>query len=100
MSVSWKERVEAMVTEAAASWFTRATALAHAGRGPAFYLYYRPSTAKEFGDLDLVSEGETLGDGWTLADPEAYYPSGTQDQVRARVRTIAWTLPILPLELD
>ena len=92
----WEGRFEAMVSGAADTWSSTANRLACSGLFPPFYLYCRPSTAREDGALFMVPEGtEPSSSSWVLGDAEPYRANLNRDAVRARVWTVARRLPIL-----
>ena len=94
----WESNFESFVSDAADSWSSAAARLACGGLFPPFYLYFRPSTAREYGALFMVPEGTAPDQSWHLGDAEPYRANLNRDAVRARVWTVARTLPILQCE--
>ena len=92
---TWDWYFEAFVSGAANEWRSTANRLACSGLFPPFYLYFRPSTAREYGALFMVPEGTEPDQSWQLGDAEPYRANLNRDAVRARVWTAARRLPIL-----
>lgn len=63
------------------------------GQGRRFYLYYRPSTATEYGELRL---DHTMPDNWQIARAEDVEMHRTANQLFAELWPIVARLPLYP----